>query len=155
MATFDVSPLFRSATVGFDQTWPGLGTAFHLDTAGFPAYNILRTGDEEFRISLAVPGFTGDEVSVEYREGALWVKGEHKVDADHNQYLYRGIPTQAFQRNFQLPEHVKVSRARLEAGMLHVDLVRELPEALRPRRIEIQNDNQSARTLTDASKQAA
>jgi molecular chaperone IbpA len=154
MASFDISPLFRSTSVGIDRSWHPFNTTMSLDQSGYPAYNILRTGEDEFRISLAVPGYTEDEITLETRDNALWVRGERKVDPDHNQYLYRGIDLQAFQRTFQLPEHVKVQGARLEAGMLHVDLRQELPEALRPRRIEIQTDDAARPVLEDSSKAA-
>jgi molecular chaperone IbpA len=154
MATFDISPLFRSTAVGFDRAWNQLNTAVHLDSGGAPAYNVLRTGAEEFRISLAVPGYDASELTLETRERVLWVKGERGVDPDHNQYLYRGIDMGGFQRTFQLPEHVKVAGARLEAGMLHVDLVRDLPEALRPRRIEIEA-GESDEVLLESTSEAA
>lgn len=154
MATFDISPLFRSTSVGFDKAWNQLNTAMHLDPAGYPAYNILRTGDDEFTISLAVPGFSEAELSIETRDGSVWVRGERRVDPQHNQYLFRGIDTQNFQRTFQLPEHVKVARARLEAGMLHIDLYRDLPEALKPHRIEIETDTDSGQLLRDTSRAA-
>ncbi len=153
MATFDISPLFRTTGVGFDRAWDQLNTALNLE-GGFPAYNILRTGEEAFRISLAVPGFTENDISVETREQSVWVRGERAVDPDHNSYLYRGIREAGFQRSFQLPEHVRVSGARLESGMLHIDLVRELPEALRPRRIEVMNGDQSRPVLKDSAKAA-
>lgn len=154
MATFDVSPLFRTTAVGFDRALNQLNTAMHLDTSGYPAYDILRTGEEEFRISLAVPGFAASELTMEFRDGSLWIKGERTADANHNQYLFRGIDIQAFQRSFQLPEHVKVRGARLDAGMLHVDLYRELPEALRPRRIEIQSEDTASPVIEDTSQAA-
>jgi len=154
METFDITPLFRTGTVSFDRAWDQLNTALHLDSSGYPAYNILRLADDEFRISLAVPGFTEAEISVETREGAVWVKGERAVDPNHNQYLYRGIHAQAFQRTFQLPEHVRVSGARLESGMLHIDMVRELPDALRPHKIQVTRGDTSRPTLEDASKAA-
>ena len=136
MATFDISPLFRSSH------------------QGAPAYNVLRIGDEEYRISLALPGWNRDEITVHTRERTLWVKGERAVDPHHNQYLYRGFSMNNFQRAFTLPEHVQVREARLENGMLHVELVRELPEALRPRKIEISSDDSKQAVLTDASKAA-
>lgn len=154
MATFDITPLFRTSTGGFDRVWDPLNTALHLDSSGYPAYNILRLGEEEFRISLAVPGFTDREISVETREGAVWVKGERAVDPNQNQYLYRGISGQAFQRTFQLPEHVRVQGARLEHGLLHIDLVRELPDALRPKKIEVVYGNAERPALESASKAA-
>lgn len=154
MATFDVSPLFRSAPVGLDRTWNPLNTEWPLDSAGYPAYNILRTGEDDFRISLAVPGFVEGDITVETREGALWVKGSRAVDPNHNQYLYRGIDLQGFQRTFQLPEHVHVWGASLEAGMLHIDLERELPESMRPRQIEIRTDAPEKPALEEPSKAA-
>jgi molecular chaperone IbpA len=154
MATFDITPLFRTTAVGFDRAWDALNTALHPDASGYPAYNILRLADDEFRISLAVPGFTEPEISVETREGAVWVKGERSVDPNHNQYLFRGINVQAFQRTFQLPEHVRVSGARLESGMLHIDLVRELPEALRPQKIRVTSGDAPRPALEGTSKAA-
>jgi len=154
MATFDITPLFRTTAIGFDRAWDQLNTALHVDGSGYPAYNILRLADDEFRISLAVPGFTEPEISVETREGAVWISGQRAVDPNHNQYLYRGINAQAFQRTFQLPEHVRVKGARLESGMLHVDLVRELPEALRPHKIRVTSGDPSRPAIEDASKAA-
>ena len=154
MATFDVTPLFRPTTIGFDRVWDPLNTALQRDGSGYPAYNVLRLADDEFRISLAVPGFREQEITVETREGALWVKAERGVDPHHNQYLYRGFDVQSFQRSFQLPEHVRVQGARLEAGMLHIDLVRELPEALRPHRIEVTSADARQPALEDASAAA-
>ena len=154
MATFDISPLFRSTSVGFDRAWNQLNTVMSLDDSGYPAYDILRTGEEEFRISVAVPGFKQEDITIEARDGSVWIKGDRRVDPNHNGYLYRGIDLLGFQRTFQLPEHVKVRGARLEAGMLHVDLNRELPEALRPRRIEIETDDESQPVLEDASRAA-
>ena len=154
MATFDISPLFRSSGVGFDRTWNQMNTVMSLDNTGFPAYDILRLDEDEFRISLAVPGFTQDDIDMETREGSIWIKGNREVDLNHNRYLFKGVNVQSFQRTFQLPEHVKVKGARLEAGMLHVDLHREVPEALRPRRIEIKTDDADKSVLEAASKAA-
>lgn len=154
MATFDISPLLRSTAVGFDRGWNQLNTAMHLNSSGYPAYNILRTGEETYQISLAVPGFAREEITVETREGSVWVRGNREVDANHNEYLFRGFDVQGFQRTFQLPEHVKVKGARLESGMLHIELHRELPDALRPRRIAIETDAAERPILEDASKAA-
>jgi len=155
MATFDVTPLFRSTGVGIERAWDQLHTALSFDGTGYPAYDILQLGEDEYRISLAVPGFQQEEISVETRDRAVWVRGERRVDPHHNQYLYRGIGRQAFQRSFQLPEHVHVREARLEAGILHIELVRELPEALKPRRIEVQHADASRQpALEDASRAA-
>jgi molecular chaperone IbpA len=133
MATFDVSEMFRATP------------------QGAPAYNILKTGEEEYRISLALPGWTREEIAVETRERTLWIKGERPVDPNHNQYLFKGIGMDEFQRAFELPEHVNVRNASLQHGMLHIDLVRELPEALRPRRIEIHSDAHIQPLLTEAA----
>jgi molecular chaperone IbpA len=154
MATFDVSPLFRTTSVGFERPRDHWQTALNFDSAGYPAYDILKVADDEFRISLAVPGLTHDDITIETREGAVWVKGGRKVDPNHNQYLYKGIGLDGFQRTFQLPEHVHVKGARLEMGLLHIELVRELPEEMRPRRIEISSDTPSQSVLEDASKAA-
>ncbi len=154
MATFEISPLFRSASIGIDRTWDPLHTAVHLDGTGFPACNILQLAEDEYRITLAVPGFTEAELHIETCDRVVWVKGSREVDPHHNQYLYRGIANQSFQRTFHLPEHVRVDKARLESGLLHLDLVREVPEELRPRQIEIQQDPQPRRVLQDASKAA-
>jgi molecular chaperone IbpA len=154
MATFDISPFFRTAAVGIDRTWDQLHTTMNLDRTGHPAYDILRMDEDEFRISLAVPGYRSDEISMETRNGSLSVKAERRADPQHNQYLYRGIGGHDFQRTFGLPEHVEVKNARLEMGMLHIDLVRQLPEHLRPRRIEIEQADDSLSVLDDASKAA-
>ena len=92
MATLEVSPLFRSSSVGFERPWNNWHTAMNLDSSGDPAYNILKLDDDEIRISLAVPGYTQAEITIETRDGSLWVKGRHETDPHHNQYLYRGAP---------------------------------------------------------------
>ena len=133
MATFDVSEMFRATQ------------------QGAPGYNILKTGEEEYRISLALPGWSREEITVETRERTLWVKGERAVDPNHNQYLVKGIGMDKFQRAFELPEYVQVRDASLQLGMLHIDLVRELPEALRPRRIEVHSDPKIQPVLAEAA----
>ncbi len=154
MATFDITPLFRSTAVGFDRALDQLNTAVHLDQTGYPPYNILRTGEEDYRISLAVPGYRIEDITIESKEGSVWVRGEKKVDEAHNQYLYRSIPSDGFQRTFQLPDYVRVQEARLESGMLHIELVRELPEALRPKRISIVAADERPAKLEDSSRAA-
>ena len=143
MATFDISPLLRPTLMGFDSALDTLHTAMQLDTAAYPPYNVLQLEEDAYRISLAVPGFSARELAIETRDGVVWIKGDPAVDPYHNHYLYRGIAAQRFQRTFQLPDHVRVKEARLEAGMLHVDLIRELPEELQPRRIEIEVETES------------
>ncbi len=138
MQTFDISPLFRSSTGSLDRVWDTFNTSIGFESAGWPKYDVLKTADHEYRISLAVPGFSESEISVEVRDNRLWISGRKEADPNHNQYLFKGLRHQEFQRSFQLPEHVKVTGARLNAGLLHVELVREIPEELKPRRIEIQ-----------------
>jgi molecular chaperone IbpA len=139
MRTFDLAPLYR-ATVGFDQI-ADLMDRVLADTAGtaasYPPYNIEKTGDDAWRISIAVAGFTDEDLSVEVRENALIVAGRKAREDEGRVYLHRGIATRAFERRFHLADHVRVTGAATASGMLHIDLVREVPEALKPRRIEI------------------
>ncbi|MCI2400734.1 Hsp20 family protein [Aliiroseovarius subalbicans] len=137
MRNFDLTPLYR-ATVGFDQIADLMDRVLTNDVSreSYPPYNIEKTGEDAWRISVAVAGFTEDELSVEVKENALFVTAK-KADEDKRTYLHRGIATRAFERRFHLAEHVRVSGAAHENGMLHIDLAREVPEALKPRRIEI------------------
>jgi molecular chaperone IbpA len=138
MTTFDFSPLFRS-TVGFDRLMNMLENSVQWTEGGngYPPYNIEKTGDDQYRITLAIAGFGEDELNVEARENALLVEGRKKEgDAGHS-YLYRGIAGRSFKRQFQLADHVKVTGAQLHNGLLVIELVRELPEAMKPRRIKI------------------
>ena len=140
MRTFDLAPLYRS-TVGFDRLFSMLDNVAGFDggTPGYPPYNIERTGENTYRISVAVAGFSDPELSIEVKEDTLTIRGEKQVktDDDKSQVLYQGIAARAFERVFQLAEHVEVKGASLENGLLHVDLVREVPEAKKPRRIQI------------------
>lgn len=143
MRTIDLTPLYRSS-VGFDRM-AGLLDAMATEAgSGYPPYNIEKTGENAYRITLAVAGFTEDDISIETREGDLVIAGGKKeadpVEDEGVTYLYRGIAERSFQRRFKLADHVKATAAMLENGLLHVDLVREVPEALKPRRIEIQTD---------------
>jgi len=138
MRNFDPTPLFR-ASVGFDRVADMMDRMLAAEPAQptYPPYNIEKTDENAYRISVAVAGFTADELNVEVKENAL-VIGARKTDEDEGRtYLHRGIATRAFERRFQLADHVKVTGATHSDGMLHVDLVREIPEALKPRRIEI------------------
>ncbi len=138
MRHFDFSPLYRS-TVGFDRLFTMLDSLGQPDQGqSYPPYNIERTGDNAYRITMAVAGFDESELSIEAREHVLTVKGE-KADeaADQAQYLYRGIAKRAFERRFQLADHVEIRGAQLKNGLLHIDFVREIPEAAKPRKIEI------------------
>ena len=140
MRHFDRSPLYRS-TVGFDRIANILEQVSLSDgQASYPPYNIEKLGDDAYRISIAVAGFGSDELSVDVRDGALIVAGRKAEEAGERSYLHRGIATRAFERRFQLADHVRVTGASHADGMLHIDLVREVPEALKPRRIEIAKD---------------
>ena len=158
MTTFDISPLMRSTAIDFDRAWNQLSTTLHRDGNGSgsspPSYNLLRLDDENYQIAIEVPGFSRDQIEVETSEGSLWIRGNRDIDLQHNQYLYRGIDRQSFERSFQLPEHVTVSGARLEAGILHVDLLRELPEAMKPQRIEVTTEDQVRPVLESRVKAA-
>ena len=139
MRHFDLTPLYRS-TVGFDRLASILDQVMSADVTQntYPPYNIEKTGEDAYRITLAVAGFAEDELSIEAREGQLVVTGRKAETEDGNtNVLHRGIATRAFERRFQLADHVRAVEAKTENGLLHIDLVREVPEALKPRRIEI------------------
>ncbi len=138
MRTFDLAPLYR-ATVGFDQIADLMDRVLTNDTGSqsYPPYNIEKTGDDGWRISIAVAGFSDADLSVEVRENALLVSATKSETEGERVYLHRGIATRAFERRFHLADHVRVTGAAHADGMLHIDLVREVPEALKPRRIEI------------------
>jgi molecular chaperone IbpA len=137
MRTFDLAPLYRS-TVGFDRLFSMLDG---FETApGYPPYNIERTGENDYRITVAVAGFGESELSVESKENTLTIKGEKQVQEEKTgEVLYQGIAARAFERVFQLADYVQVKGASLENGLLHVELVREIPEAKKPRQIAIGN----------------
>ncbi|MEM1272812.1 MAG: Hsp20 family protein [Pseudomonadota bacterium] len=138
MRTFDLAPLYR-ATVGFDRMADLFDRVMTQDvgTSTYPPYNIEKTGDDAYRISIAVAGFGEADLKVEQREAELVVSARREKDANDRTYLHRGIATRAFEKRFQLADHVRVSGASHENGMLHIDLAREVPEALKPRRIAI------------------
>ncbi len=138
MRNLDFAPLYR-ATVGFDRIADLMDRALSADLAQptYPPYNIEKTAEDGYRISVAVAGFTPDELNVEVKDGTLSVTARKGDDPDGKTYLHRGIATRAFERRFALADHVRVTGASHEHGMLHIDLVRETPEALKPRRIEI------------------
>ncbi len=138
MRTYDLSPLYR-ATVGFDRMADLMDRLLTTEVTdnGYPPYNIEKTDEEAYRISIAVAGFADDDLNVEVKENALVVSARKAKDETPRTYLHRGIATRAFERRFHLAEHIRVAGAAHENGMLHIDLVREVPEALKPRRIEI------------------
>jgi len=140
MRTFDLAPLYRS-TVGFDRLFSLFDqVASHDGAPGYPPYNIERTGDNEYRITVAVAGFSEADVKIEAKESTLTIRGEKQAKTEtKGEVLYQGIAARAFERVFQLADFVHVKGASLENGLLHVDLVREIPEAKKPRQIPIGN----------------
>jgi molecular chaperone IbpA len=144
MRQYDLSPLYRS-TVGFDRLFSMLDQASSPE-GGYPPYNIERTGEDSYRVSVAVAGFTDKELSIEVKENGLSIRGEKQTPEAEGktQVLYQGIAARAFERRFQLADHVHVTGASLENGLLHVDLVREIPEAKKPRFIPINGAAQSS-----------
>jgi molecular chaperone IbpA len=145
MRHFDLSPLYRS-TVGFDRLANILDQVMSADVAQntYPPYNIEKTGENAYRITLAVAGFSDDELSIEAKEGQLVVTGRKAETEEKANVLHRGIATRAFERRFQLADHVRATDAVTENGLLHIDLVREVPEALKPRKIEITRGSNKA-----------
>jgi molecular chaperone IbpA len=142
MRTFDLSPLYRS-TVGFDRLFNLLDSVNGGETAQpYPPYNIERTGENAYRVTMAVAGFGENDLDIQAKENVLTVKGEKREEnQETREILYRGIAARAFERRFQLADHVEVTGATLENGLLHIDLVREIPEAMKPRKIQIGNSN--------------
>jgi molecular chaperone IbpA len=138
MRAFDPTPLYR-ATVGFDRLADLMDRVLSTDVSQptYPPYNIEKTDENTYRITVAVAGFAGDELSVEVKDSALVISGRKAEDGPGRTFLHRGIATRAFERRFHLADHVRVAGATHADGMLHIDLVREIPEALKPRRIEI------------------
>jgi molecular chaperone IbpA len=135
MRTFDFSPLFRSS-VGFDRL-AQLMDAARDDVPSYPPYNIERTGEDQYRITMAVAGFAENDIEITAQENALTVVGKQPKDEAPKSLLYRGIAGRPFQRRFELAEYIRVTGASLENGLLHIELVREVPEAVKPRTIKI------------------
>lgn len=157
MKHFDLTPLFRSS-IGFDRMMDLFESVNRLDQAApsYPPYNIEKTGEYEYRISLAVAGFSESDLEVEARENVLIVTGRRDRDREQEQdgarhMLHRGIAARAFERTFSLADHVRVAGAALENGLLHVDLVREIPEAMKPRRIPIGGANGGPKVIDAAA----
>lgn len=139
MRATDFAPLYRS-TIGFDRLFSMLDNMGSGEPAqSYPPYNIERTGENAYRISMAVAGFGEDDLSIESREHTLTIKGEKKATEEETtgEILFQGIASRAFERRFQLADHVEIRSANLENGLLHIDLVREIPEAMKPRKIAI------------------
>lgn len=141
MRGYDFSPMFRSV-VGFDRLNQMLETALEAEEGGYPPYNIERTAEDSYRITMAVAGFTPDDVEVVSKENTLTICGKAKPEDEKGakNYLYRGIASRAFERRFQLADHIKVGEAVMKNGLLSIDLVREVPEAAKPRLIQVKAD---------------
>jgi molecular chaperone IbpA len=156
MRTIDFSPLYRSV-VGFDRLAALLETAASDAASGYPPYNIERTGENSYRIEIAVAGFRPEELNIEVKENLLTVQGRKAANDDSRRYLHRGLAERNFERRFQLADYVVVTEASLADGLLSVSLKRELPEALKPRTIKINADASSligGATESDADKAA-
>jgi molecular chaperone IbpA len=156
MRTFDLTPFYRS-TVGFDRLFSLLDQTTD-GSPGYPPYNIERTGDNAYRISVAVSGFAQNELSIVAKENTLTIKGEkvaNENSKEKSEVLYRGIAARTFERVFQLADFVVVKNASLEHGLLHVDLVREIPEAKKPRSIPISTGTPSAPVIEGSAEKAA
>jgi molecular chaperone IbpA len=139
--TFDLSPLFRS-TVGFDRLLDMLDQVSRVEPmTNWPLYNIAKAGDDQYRITMAVAGFSPDEIELVQQESTLFVNGQKHPEPEGVQVLHRGIATRAFKQTFSLADHVKVTGASLENGLLTIELKREVPEELKPHRIEIGSGN--------------
>ena len=150
MQTFDFSPFYRS-TVGFDRLFNRLDTLGTQETKTYPPYNIERTGEDAYRISIAVAGFSNGDIAIETKENSLVIKGaKGEAGADKaREFLHRGIAERAFELRFQLADYVEVQGATLENGLLHLELKRELPESKKPRTIQINGASQT--TIEDQS----
>ena len=158
MDGFDFSPLFRS-TIGFDRLARLLDAAPRVDSAslGYPPYNIEKTGDDAYRLTMAVAGFSPSEIDVTVHENTLLVAGKAQKEEEKkngNGYLHRGIARRAFERRFSLADHMKVTGAKLDNGMLHVDLVHEVPEAAKPRKIAIGSNGEPVQPQVTEQKAA-
>ncbi len=154
MVTFDPTPFWRS-TVGFDHLFDLLANATVPQSQdNYPPYNIARTGEDDYRISLAVAGFKPEEIAITAERNQLTVEGQKHAQSSA-QYLYQGISGRAFRREFNLADHVRVKGASFEHGLLEIDLVREVPEAMKPRRIEISTKAGGANQVIDSASGAA
>lgn len=153
MRRFDMTPLYR-ATVGFDQIADLMDRALASDvgTNTYPPYNIEKTEEDGWRISIAVAGFGENDLAIEVKDRALLVTGRKAEESDDRTYLHRGIATRAFERRFHLADHVRVTGASHADGMLHIDLMREVPEALKPRKIEISKAEPTSANVIEAEK---
>ncbi len=142
MRTLDFSPFYRSS-IGFDRMADLLNTVSQSETKqnSYPPYNIVLTGDDTYRITMAIAGFSKAELDIQVEQNVLSVAGKKPEASEPKEYLYQGIAERSFERRFQLADHVRVEDAQLEHGLLHIDLIREIPEAKKPRKIAINSTN--------------
>ncbi len=152
MTTIDFSPLLRSM-IGFDRLSNALETAYRTEPGGYPPYNVEVSGENDYRVTMAVAGFSEKDLSIEAKENILTISGSRTDDEEQQdtRFLYRGIANRSFERKFQLADYVRVVEAHLENGLLHVQLRREIPEAMKPRKIEIRGGQPQER-LVDATE---
>lgn len=155
MRAYDFSPLYRSA-IGFDRLAGMLDSASRLDAQApsYPPFNVERVDENDYRVTMAVAGFTEDELEIEVKDQTLTISGKKAPEETERAYLHRGIAARNFERRFQLADHVQVTGAKLENGLLHVDTRREIPEALKPRTISIQAANADGRKTIEGSQAA-
>lgn len=151
MRMLDFTPLFRS-TVGFDHLARTLDTVSRLDeqAVAYPPYNIEKFDENSYRITMAIAGFSIDDVTITFQNRTLLVSGEVKKDSEKVEYLHRGIAGRPFERRFELADHIKVTDARMDNGLLYIDLVREIPEEMKPRSIPISSTLKSQKTLSSS-----
>ncbi|MBX6427061.1 MAG: Hsp20 family protein [Variibacter sp.] len=153
MRNFDLTPLWRS-TVGFDRLFDLIDETLRLSEDNYPPYNIERVGEDTYRVSLALAGFTPEEITVTAAQNLLTVEGR-KADKGEHEYLYQGISARPFRRQFNLADHVQVKGATFTNGLLEIELVREVPEAMRPRRIPIASSGAVSESQQIEHRQAA
>ena len=155
MTRFDFSPLFRS-TVGFDRMTPFLESALRMEEAAenYPPYNIVKSGEDNYRITIAVAGFAEADLDLELERGLLTVTARKANEDENNTYLHRGIAGRGFRRQFQLADYVEVLGAKLEHGLLHIDLERQLPENMKPREIKIAVTDEKSKSKVIEGKAA-
>lgn len=155
MNTIDLTPLYRS-TIGFDRLGALLDTALRTDqtSAGYPPYNIEVSGENRYGITVAVAGFDESELDIQVERGVLTVRGKKTDDSKERKYLHQGIATRAFERKFSLADHVEVTNAQLNNGLLTISLVKEIPEAMKPKSIAINSSGNLIQHNTEASKAA-
>ena len=156
MDRFDFTPLFRS-TIGFDRLARLVDTANRVDSTAqsYPPYNIETTAEDSYRLTMAVAGFSQGELDITVHENTLIVTGKAQGDAENGRYLHHGIARRAFERRFSLADHLKVTGASLDNGLLHVDLVREVPEAMKPRNVKIGTVVPQSQPQVSGQQQAA